>query len=47
MENDEYDEWVPAGALVKGLFVMASSIIVFVTLAVFLFSEEPLIERAR
>ena len=38
MENIEYDEWVPAGALVKGLFAMVSLIIVFVSLAVFLFS---------
>jgi hypothetical protein len=43
MENAEYNEWVPAGALVKGSFVMVTSIIVFVTFAVFLFSEEPLV----
>jgi hypothetical protein len=44
MENIEYSEWVPAGALVKGLFVMISVIIVFVSFAVFLFSEGLLIE---
>ncbi len=44
MEIVEYSEWVPAGALVKGLFVMVSAIIVFVTFAVFLFSEELLVE---
>lgn len=45
MGNVEYSEWVPAGALVKGLFVMVSSIIVLVTFAVFLFSEEPLVDN--
>jgi hypothetical protein len=44
MENIEYSEWVPAGALVKGLFAMVSSIIVVVTFAVFIFSEELLVE---
>jgi hypothetical protein len=44
MENIEYSEWVPAGALVKGLFAMVSSIIVVVTFAVFFFSEELLVE---
>ena len=44
MENVEYNEWVPVGALVKGLFLMVSLIIVFVTFAVFLFSEELLVE---
>jgi len=44
MENTEYNEWVPAGALVKGAFLMISLIIVFVTFAVFLFSEELLVE---
>ncbi|HKM60012.1 MAG TPA: hypothetical protein VJY36_03985 [Candidatus Bathyarchaeia archaeon] len=44
MENVEYNEWVPAGALVKGLFAMVSLIIVFVTFAVFLFSEKLLAE---
>jgi hypothetical protein len=44
MENVEYSEWVPRGSLVKGLFVMISAIIVFVTFAVFLFSEELLVE---
>lgn len=44
MENVEYEEWVPAGALVKGLFAMVSLIVVFVTFAVFLFSEKLLAE---
>jgi hypothetical protein len=44
MENSEYSEWVPIGALVKGLMVMVSSIIVFVTFAVFLLSEKLLVE---
>jgi len=44
MENLEYSEWVPAGTLVKGLFAMVSAIIVLVTLAVFLFSTELLVE---
>lgn len=43
MENGEYSEWVPLGALVKGLMVMVTSIIVFVTFAVFLLSGELLI----
>jgi hypothetical protein len=44
MENIEYSEWVPAGTLVKGLFVMVSLIIVVVTFAVYFFSEEFLVE---
>ena len=44
MENIEYSEWVPAGALVKGLFLMVSLIIVVVTFAVFFFSEGLLVE---
>ena len=44
MENIDYSEWVPAGALIKGLFVMISSIIVVVTIAIFLFSKELLVE---
>ena len=44
MENIEYSEWVPAGALVKGLFAMVSLIIVVVTFAVFIFSEGLLVE---
>ena len=44
MENTEYNEWVPAGALVKGAFLTISLIIVLVTFAVFLFSEELLVE---
>jgi hypothetical protein len=44
MENIEYNEWVPAGALVKGLFVMVSLIIVVVTFAFFFFSEGLLVE---
>jgi len=39
MENIEYSEWVPAGALVKGLFVMVSLIVIVVTFAIFIFSE--------
>jgi hypothetical protein len=38
MENVEYREWVPAGALVKGLFVMIGLIGVIVTFGVVLFS---------
>jgi hypothetical protein len=44
MDNFEYRERVPAGALVKGLFAMVSLIIVFVTFAVFFFSEGLLVE---
>jgi len=44
MENIEYSEWVPAGALVKGLFVMVSLIVIVVTFAIFIFSEELLFE---
>jgi hypothetical protein len=44
MDNFEYHERVPAGALVKGLFAMVSLIIVFVTFAVFFFSEGLLVE---
>jgi hypothetical protein len=44
MENIEYSERVPAGALVKVLFAMVSTIIVFVTFAVFIFSEGLLVE---
>ena len=44
MENVEYSEWVPTGALVKSLFAMGSAIVVFVTFTVFLFSEELLLE---
>jgi len=44
MENVEYNEWVPTGTLVKSLFAMISVIIVFVTIAVFLFSEGLLLE---
>lgn len=36
METVSYSEWVPAGALVKGLMAMFSAIIVLVTLALFL-----------
>ena len=39
MGNVGYSEWVPAGALVKGLMAMFSAIIVFVTLAIFLLSK--------
>ena len=44
METVEYSEWVPAGALVKGLFALVSAIIVLVSVAVFFFSEELLVE---
>jgi len=44
MENVEYCEWVPAGALIKGLFIMVSVIIVIITFAVFLFSAEVMID---
>ena len=44
MENLEYSEWVPAGALVKGLFAMVSLIVVVVTFALFIFSEGLLFE---
>jgi hypothetical protein len=44
MDNAEYVEWVPAGALVKGLFALISVIIVVVSFAVFLFSGGLLIE---
>jgi len=40
----EYSEWVPTGALVKGLFAMVSAIIVFATFAFFIFSEGLLVE---
>jgi hypothetical protein len=44
MENIEYGEWVPTGALVKGLFTMVSLIVVVVTFAVFILSKELLVE---
>ena len=44
MENIEYNEWVPTGALVKGLFAMVSLFVVIVTFAVFIFSEGLLVE---
>jgi hypothetical protein len=39
MENTDYSELVPAGALVKSLFVGFSAYIVIFTLAIFLFIE--------
>ena len=39
MEAVRYSEWVPAGALVKGLMVMFSAIIVFMTFALFLWGK--------
>ncbi len=39
MENVKYSEWVPAGALVKGLFVMIGLIGAIVTFGVVLFRE--------
>ena len=44
MENIEYSEWVHAGMLVKGLFATVSLIVVFVTFAVFIFSQALLVE---
>jgi hypothetical protein len=44
MEKVEYSEWVPVGALVKGLFSMVSLIIVVVTFAVFFFNDGLLME---
>jgi hypothetical protein len=44
MKNIEYSEWIPAGALVKGLFLMVSLIIVVVTFAFFFFSVKLLFE---
>ena len=44
VENSEYSEWVPMGALVKGLMVVVTSIVVFVTFAVFLLSGKLLVE---
>jgi hypothetical protein len=44
MENIEYSEWVPTGALVKSLFAMVSLFVVIVTFAIIIFSEELLIE---
>ena len=44
MENIEYNEWVPTGTLVKGLFAMVSLIVVIVTFAVFISSEELLFD---
>jgi hypothetical protein len=38
MERVEYSEYVPMGALVKGLVVLVTAIFVLVTLAVFLFA---------
>ena len=45
MDNIEYNEWVPTGTLVKSLFVMISLIIIAVTVAVFFFNEESLVEN--
>jgi hypothetical protein len=44
MENIEYSEWLPVGALVKGLFAMVSLIVVVVTFSFFIFSEGLLFE---
>lgn len=44
LDEAAYTEWVPAGALVKGLFALISVVIVVVSLAVFLFSEGLLAE---
>lgn len=40
MASEDYTEWVPMGALVKGLAAMVASIIIFMTLAV-LFLKGP------
>ncbi len=39
MENADYSEWVPTGAIVKSLFVGFSAYIVIFTLVFFLFVE--------
>jgi len=39
VENAEYSEWVPAGALIKGSFAMVSLIVVIVTISLFVFGE--------
>ena len=39
MEAVRYSEWVPAGVLVKGLMVMFSTIIVFMTFALLLLGK--------
>ena len=44
MENIEYSEWVPTGALVKGLFAMVSLFVVIVTFSILVFSEGLLVE---
>ncbi len=44
MENVEYNEWVPAGTLVKSLFSFVILIIIVVTFAILIFSKEFLIE---
>ena len=44
MENIEYSEWVPTGALVKGLFSIVGLFVVIVTFVVFIFSEGFLVE---
>ncbi len=44
MENVEYNEWVPAGTLVKSLFSGVILIIIVVTFAILIFNKEFLIE---
>jgi hypothetical protein len=44
LDEAAYTEWVPAGALVKGLFTLVCVIIVVVSFAVFFFSGGLLVE---
>jgi hypothetical protein len=39
MENISYSEWVPAGTLVKSLFIGLFAYIMIFTLAILLFTE--------
>ncbi len=43
-KNVEYNEWVPAGTLVKSLFSFVILIIIVVTFAILIFNKEFLIE---
>lgn len=42
---DEYNEWVPAGHLVRALFAMVAGIVVIASLAVLLYSRASLMEN--
>jgi hypothetical protein len=44
MSNRDYNEWVPAGALVKGLFGLVTGIIVVVSVSLILFTNNLLME---